>query len=73
MTLLKAAAGGLGLMLALALLTRRRAPVAPPSTRRERLEAAYREAANDPAYQAEMDEIDRAVGDGLDEPVAAGA
>jgi hypothetical protein len=39
--------------------------------RRERLCAAYQEAANDPAYAAEMaeinDEFASAVGDGLDD------
>jgi hypothetical protein len=72
-----ATAGGLGLMVAALFAARRLTNLSPPLTRSELLKRAYVEAANDPAYQAEMAEIDRAfdvtVGDGLKEPRRTGA
>jgi hypothetical protein len=56
---------------AAAAAAKRRARREMPAARKETLLQAYAEAAADPAYQAEMEEIDRAfdvtVGDGLDE------
>lgn len=73
MNLLKIAVAGLSA--AAAFLGRRRVRTDPGSSRKERLRQAYREAANDPVYLAEMAEIDRAfdvtVGDGLEPRFAA--
>jgi hypothetical protein len=56
---------------AVSAVAKRRVRREMPAARKERLLQAYAEAAADPAYQAEMEEIDRAfdvtVGDGLDE------
>lgn len=75
MNLVKIAVAALSGALAAALLSRRRVRTDPAGSRKERLRQAYREAANDPAYLAEMAEIDRAfdvtVGDGLEPRFAA--
>jgi hypothetical protein len=68
---LKRAAAGLGAALGVGALAKRLVRGPTPDARKELLRQAYAEAAADPAYQAEMAEIDRAfdvtVGDGLTE------
>lgn len=68
---------GFGAAVVAALAVRRVLRRERPLSRRERLRQAYAEAAADPAYQAEMAEIDRAfdvtVGDGLTEAAAVQA
>lgn len=52
-------------------LAKRRVRRPTPAARKEQLRQAYAQAAADPAFQAEMAEVDRAfdvtVGDGLDD------
>lgn len=56
---------------AVSVLAKRRVRREMPAARKEKLRQAYADAAADPAYQAEMEEIDRAfdvaVADGLDD------
>lgn len=67
----KQAVAGTGAALAVGALAKRLVRREMPAERKELLRQAYAEAGADPAYRAEMAEIDRAfdvaVGDGLDQ------
>ncbi len=77
MNLLTITGAGLFAAAAAALLRRVRPRPRSQPSRKELLRQAYREAANDTAYLAEMEEIDRAfdvtVGDGLEPHTTAHA
>jgi len=70
MSFIRKAIAWLGAAAVAAFVAKRFRRTARPSSRREQLRAAYREAANDPEYQAEMAELDRAfdvaIADGLE-------